>query len=102
MPKKTTKKPAKKRQHKVGRRRALPHNVDLAIIYPGGIDRDLDRAILAVVGKYDTGSGVAFINDGARDITATVPDEELSRVLSALKKIPRIKIKKRVTEWVVV
>jgi hypothetical protein len=101
MTKKTTKKrakPAKKsRQHSHGR--GLPHSTDLAIIYTGGLNRDRDREIRAVVEPYDTGSGFGF---GQRDITATVPDDKLPGVIEALKKIPGIEIKKSVVEWVVV
>jgi len=92
------KKLTKRKGHRTVRR-GFPRGVDLAIIYEGGLDRDRDRSIYAVLDPYSTGSGFSF-DDGKRDICATVPDDDLARVVGALKEIPGVEIKKRVVEWV--
>lgn len=72
---------------------------DLVVTYKGGLDADKDRVVRKALGKYDTGSGFSFMN-GERDHTATVPDDDFDHVLGALKKIRGIRVKKRVTKWV--
>jgi hypothetical protein len=71
---------------------------DIVVTYKG-IDHDKDRAVRKALGKYDTGSGFGF-DDGQRDHTATVPEDDLARVLGALKKIPGIRAKRLVQKWV--
>ena len=71
---------------------------DIVVTYKG-LDHDKDRAVRKALGKYDTGSGFGF-DDGQRDHTATVPEDDLARVLRALKKIRGIRTKKCVVKWV--
>ena len=73
---------------------------DIVVTYKKNVlDHDKDRAVRKALGKYDTGSGFSFMT-GGRDITATVPDDDLANVLGKLKKIRGITTKKRVTKWV--
>jgi hypothetical protein len=71
---------------------------DIVVTYKG-LDHDKGRAVRKALGKYDTGSGFGF-DGGQRDHTATVPEGDLVRVLSALKKIPGVRTKKCVVKWV--
>jgi hypothetical protein len=71
---------------------------DIVVTYKG-LDHDKDRAVRKALGKYDTGSGFAF-GERERDHTATVPEDDLVRVLSALKKIRGVRTKKCVVKWV--
>lgn len=71
---------------------------DIVVTYKG-LDHDKDRAVRKALGRYDTGSGFLFGED-ERDHTATVPDDDFDRVVGALKKIRGIRVKKRVTKWV--
>ena len=71
---------------------------DIVVTYKG-LDHDKDRAVRAALGKYATGSGFGF-NDGQRDHTATVPEDDLAHVLRELKKIRGVRTKKLVQKWV--
>jgi hypothetical protein len=85
------------------RRPAVRHwrGTELSITYQG-LDRTKDIAIRKALGKYDLGSGFIVRGEGAgtRDHAATVPEDDLARVLAALKKIPGIRTKKCVVKWV--
>jgi hypothetical protein len=72
---------------------------DIVVIYKSGVDSDKDRAVRKALGKYETGSGFSFMT-GERDHTATVPDDDLDRVIGVLKKIRGVKTKKLVMKWV--
>ena len=82
-------------------RRGHWRGVELAVTYNGahGIDGEKDRAIRQALGKYETGSGFSFPTR-VRDHSATVPEDDFARVLSALKKIPGVRVKKLVQKWV--
>jgi hypothetical protein len=90
----------KRRRHSKRKGRPIRRwrGTDIVVTYKG-LDRDKDRAVRAALGKYDTGSGMSF-NDGERDHTATVPEDDLPRVLRELKKIPGIRTKRLVQKWV--
>jgi hypothetical protein len=65
--------------------------VQLSIVHDGD-NPDLDRAISDVLGKYEDGAGYGF---NERDVDASVPQNDLSRIVGALEKIPQIKISMR-------
>jgi hypothetical protein len=71
---------------------------DIVVTYKG-LNGDKDAAVREALGEYATGSGFLF-GDDRRDHTATVPDEDLKRVLRALKKIRGIRTKRCVVKWV--
>jgi len=89
-----------KRRRRRGPVRRYWRGTDIVVTYKG-LDREKDRAVRAALGKYDTGSGFGF-DSGQRDHTATVPDDDLAKVLHALKKIRGVRTKKLVLKWVLV
>jgi uncharacterized protein (DUF2141 family) len=62
----------------------------LTVTYDG-FDAAKNDAVREALGTYETGSGFAFDTE-QRDHTATVPNDDLQRVMNALKKISGINI----------
>jgi hypothetical protein len=95
-----TKRVTKPRRRRGIKRRRTWHwrGTDITVTYKG-LDHEKDRAIRKAIGKYDTGSGFLF-SESERDLTATVPEDDLARVLRELKKIRGIRTKKLVQKWV--
>lgn len=96
--KKRTTRFRRRRSKRKGRPIRRWRGTDIVVTYKG-LDHDKDRAVRKALGKYDTGSGFGF-DDGMRDHTATVPEDDLARVLRDLKKIRGVRTKRRVVKWV--
>jgi hypothetical protein len=72
----------------------------LLVAYVGGLDPVKDGAIRAALGDFVTGMGYLFTTH-ERDITATVAEVDLPRVLRALREISGVTIKLKIgREWV--
>lgn len=80
--------------HSRSEARARPRSALVTILYEGGLDPDRDRAIYKILRGYETGSGVS-LTDGRRDITATVPVDEVAGVVRALRKVPDVEVSRR-------
>lgn len=72
----------------------------LLAAYVGSLDQIKDDAIRAAIGDFVTGMGYLFVTH-ERDITATVPETDLPRVLRDLREVDGVRIMVKIgREWV--
>jgi hypothetical protein len=79
-------------------RPAMLVGIDLIVTYKG-LDPTKKLLVSRALGKYETGTGMAF-QTGIYDHSATVPKPELAGVLRTLKKIRGINTHRLVKKWV--